>query len=93
MEQIAIGVVGIGKIARDQHLPALAQSSDFDLVATASRTGRVDAVPGYNSVEELLTSRPDVAAISLCTISRLEARYFKVCCISAILSFFLIFFT
>jgi len=67
VKRIAIGVVGIGKIARDQHLPALAQSNDFDLVATASRTGRVDAVPGYNSVEELVTSRPDVAAISLCT--------------------------
>ena len=34
---INIGIVGVGKIVRDQHLPALAGNSDFRLVATASR--------------------------------------------------------
>lgn len=36
-----IAIVGVGKIARDQHLPALAKSADFDLVATASRSNSV----------------------------------------------------
>ncbi|WP_447727150.1 Gfo/Idh/MocA family protein [Sphingomonas koreensis] len=64
---IKLGLAGIGKIARDQHLPALAASEDFELAATASRNGRVDGVDGYASIAELVAARPDVAAISLCT--------------------------
>ncbi|HSX56798.1 MAG TPA: Gfo/Idh/MocA family oxidoreductase [Sphingomonas sp.] len=67
MDKIKLGLVGIGKIARDQHLPALAASGDFELAATASRHGRVDGVDGYGSIAELVAARPDVAAISLCT--------------------------
>jgi len=67
VDKIKLGLVGIGKIARDQHLPALAASGDFELAATASRHGRVDGVDGYGSIAELVAARPDVAAISLCT--------------------------
>lgn len=67
MDRIKLGLVGIGKIARDQHLPALAGSGDFELAATASRHGRVDGVDGYGTIAELVAARPDVAAISLCT--------------------------
>lgn len=67
MDRIRIGLVGIGKIARDQHLPALQAGMDFDLCATASRNGGVGGVEGYRSVEDLIAARPDVAAISLCT--------------------------
>lgn len=62
-----IGLVGIGKIARDQHLPALAGDTGFELIATASRHGRVDGVDGYNSVGEMLAARPEIEAVSLCT--------------------------
>ncbi len=67
MDRIRIGLVGIGKIARDQHLPALTAGEDFDLAATASRNGRVDGVEAHESVEALIATRPDIAAISLCT--------------------------
>ncbi len=67
MERIRIGLVGIGKIARDQHVPALAASSAFDLAATASRHGRVDGVDGYPSIEAMLDARPEIEAVSLCT--------------------------
>lgn len=67
MERIKLGLAGIGKIARDQHLPALAASPDFELVATASRNGRVDGVTGYMSVAELVEACPQIDAISLCT--------------------------
>ncbi|MDF7776382.1 Gfo/Idh/MocA family oxidoreductase [Sphingomonas sp. AOB5] len=62
-----IGLVGIGKIARDQHLPALAADAGYELVATASRHGRVDGVDGYGSVAEMLAARPEIDAVSLCT--------------------------
>ncbi|RYD59996.1 MAG: gfo/Idh/MocA family oxidoreductase, partial [Sphingomonadales bacterium] len=47
MDGIRLGLVGIGKIARDQHVPALANDARFTLSATASRNGRVDGVQGY----------------------------------------------
>ncbi|MEN3745795.1 Gfo/Idh/MocA family oxidoreductase [Sphingomonas sp. HF-S3] len=67
MERIRIGLVGIGKIARDQHVPALAASDDFDLIATASRHGRVDGIDGHDSIEAMLAARPEIEAVSLCT--------------------------
>jgi predicted dehydrogenase len=62
-----IGVVGIGKIARDQHLPAIAASPDFVLTAVASRHAGVDGVPSFASIDDLLARGPDVDAISICT--------------------------
>lgn len=67
MDRIKLGLVGIGKIARDQHLPALAASQDFELLATASRNGRVDGVTGYSSIAEMVEARPEIEAVSLCT--------------------------
>lgn len=64
---LRIGVVGIGKIARDQHLPAIAASPDFVLAAVASRHAGVDDVPSFSSIDELLAHGPQVDAISICT--------------------------
>lgn len=62
-----IALVGIGKIARDQHVPALAESADFELAATASRHGTVEGVEAYTSLAELLEARADIPCVSLCT--------------------------
>lgn len=67
MDRITIGLVGIGKIARDQHLPALRMGGDFDLAATASRNGRVEGVEAHETVDALIAARPEIAAISLST--------------------------
>lgn len=67
MDRIRIGLAGIGKIARDQHLPALAAGADFELVATASRNARIDGIAGYASVGGMLAARPEIEAVSLCT--------------------------
>jgi predicted dehydrogenase len=66
-----LALVGIGKIARDQHLPALASSERFDLVATVNRDGppssaNVD-VPWFPSLAALRASGMRVDAVSLCT--------------------------
>lgn len=66
MRKIKLGLVGIGKIARDQHLPVLAASPDFELVATASRNASVDGVRGYRTIGEMLDSEPGLEAVSLC---------------------------
>jgi L-arabinose 1-dehydrogenase len=63
---IKLAVVGIGKIARDQHLPAIAAQPGFELVACASRNASVDGVRNYSDIDALLAAEPDVQAISLC---------------------------
>ncbi|WP_019515600.1 Gfo/Idh/MocA family protein [Sphingomonas sp. Mn802worker] len=67
MNQVRLGLVGIGKIARDQHLPAIASVAAFDLAATASRAAQVDGIDAYPSIEAMLAARGDLAAVSLCT--------------------------
>lgn len=67
MNVIKLGLVGIGKIARDQHLPALAAEDAFHLAATASRNAQLEDIDGYASVNAMLAARPDLDAVSLCT--------------------------
>jgi len=64
---LKLGLVGIGKIARDQHIPALAADPRFELVATASRNAGVDGVASFKTVEAMLAAVPELDAISICT--------------------------
>lgn len=70
-----LAIVGVGKIARDQHIPAITANPDLVLAATASRNpgATVNDVPAYTSLEALLPAHPDVTCISLCTPP--QARY------------------
>ncbi|MBS1302917.1 Gfo/Idh/MocA family oxidoreductase [Loktanella sp. SALINAS62] len=61
-----IALVGIGKIALDQHVPAIAASPDWELAATVSRHGSVDGVDAYTDLGDMLTARPDIRVVSLC---------------------------
>lgn len=64
--KMPIALAGIGKIARDQHVPTLAASPDWELVATVSRSGTVNGIPGYDSIRAMLGAHPQVKTISLC---------------------------
>lgn len=66
MARIKIGLVGIGKIARDQHVPALAADDGFELIATASRNGAVEGVARHATIDAMLAACPDLEAVSLC---------------------------
>lgn len=61
-----LALVGIGKIALDQHVPALAASDEWELAATVSRKGRVDGIEAFRGIDQMLDARPDIAAVSLC---------------------------
>jgi D-galactose 1-dehydrogenase len=63
---IKLAIVGVGKIVRDQHLPAIANNRDFDLVCAASRNATVDGIANFSTIEEMLASVPDIDAVSLC---------------------------
>ncbi|MGB5559243.1 MAG: Gfo/Idh/MocA family oxidoreductase [Paracoccaceae bacterium] len=68
-----IAIVGVGKIARDQHIPAISESTSFELAATASRNAQIGGIDGYGDLASLLTARADIPCISLCTPP--QARY------------------
>lgn len=61
-----VALVGIGKIARDQHVPSIASSPDWELAATVSRDGKVDGVEAFADMGALLEARPDIGTVSLC---------------------------
>ena len=61
-----ICLVGIGKIAVDQHVPAIAGSPDWTLAATVSRAGSVSGVPSFDDFDTMLAERADIRTISLC---------------------------
>ncbi|TGQ64567.1 MAG: Gfo/Idh/MocA family oxidoreductase [Mesorhizobium sp.] len=65
-QPIKIGIVGVGKIVRDQHLPALAKDGDFQLIAAASRHGKVDDIANFPDIETMLGAVPELEAVSLC---------------------------
>jgi D-galactose 1-dehydrogenase len=60
-----IALVGIGKIAVDQHVPAIAASPDWQLAATVSRKGQVPGIPAFTDFAAFLDARPDVPVVSL----------------------------
>lgn len=65
---IRLAVIGMGKIAHDQHLPAIAGSKYFDLVATVDRHGEAeDGVPFFTTIEDLAASGVAVDAVAICT--------------------------
>ena len=64
---LKIGLLGIGKIARDQHIPSLRADKRFELAACASRHATVDGVPSFPDLESMLAAVPDLQAISICT--------------------------
>lgn len=67
-DPIRIAVIGMGKIAHDQHLPSIAGNDAFVLAATVSSRGdAVGAVPHFRTLDELLDSEIAVDAVALCT--------------------------
>ena len=67
MNRIKVAIVGMGKIARDQHVPALAANPSYELVGVASPNNRLDGVPNFATLEQLIDTIPSVEAISICT--------------------------
>ncbi|MGX5851331.1 Gfo/Idh/MocA family protein [Mesorhizobium sp. PL10] len=65
-DPIKLGIVGVGKIVRDQHLPAVAKDGNYRLIAAASRHGKVDDIPNFPTIEAMLDAAPELEAVSLC---------------------------
>ena len=68
MAATRIAIIGIGKIAQDQHLPVIAKNPDFELVGVVSQRGLgAPGVPTFKTPAELYGALPDVQAVAICT--------------------------
>ena len=63
---LKLGLVGVGAIAKKQHLPVIAAHPEVTLVAAASHTGMVDGVANYPGLEAMLDKEPAIEAVVLC---------------------------
>ena len=63
-----VGIIGVGKIVEDQHLPVIAKNPDFILAAVASQRGvAVDGAPTFRTPAEMYAAIPDLDAVAVCT--------------------------
>ncbi len=63
---LRMGIVGYGKIAREQHAPAIARTDGLELCAVASLAGEAEDVPSYTSLAGMLAAHPEIDAVAMC---------------------------
>jgi D-galactose 1-dehydrogenase len=66
MKPIGIAIIGFGKIAADQHVPAIAANERFKLLATSSRSGAGPA-PCFTDWRDLLRESQGLEAVAITT--------------------------
>ena len=67
MTAIRVALVGAGKIARDQHVPALAATEGVELTAVADPNGSIEGVVHFETLDEMLASKHQIDAVAICT--------------------------
>ena len=68
MAKRKIAIIGVGKIAVDQHIPVIEASEDFELAATVSSRGVSHGdLPVFRTAAELYSAMPQVGLVSICT--------------------------
>lgn len=66
MKPIRTSIIGFGKIAEDQHVPAIEGNPRFALAGSVSRQGKGPA-PNFTDTEALLDAVPDLQAAAITT--------------------------
>ncbi|MDR5907000.1 Gfo/Idh/MocA family oxidoreductase [Franzmannia qiaohouensis] len=72
MSDVSLGLVGVGKIVRDQHLPALAATPGYRLLASADPRASLPNVPAYADMASMLDAHPELDAVAICTPTHLR---------------------
>jgi D-galactose 1-dehydrogenase len=64
-----IGVVGLGVIAKGEHLPAISGNAALELAAVASHhpPEGFSGAPVFSNMDEMLRGVPDLDAVAICT--------------------------
>jgi len=69
-----VAIIGFGKIARDQHVPAIAATAGIELAAVVGPTS-IAGVAHFATLDEMLATRPEIEAVALCTPPQIRASY------------------
>ena len=78
MAKRKIAVIGVGKIAVDQHLPVIDRSDDFKVAATVStRMIAHNGLPVFKTPSELYTAMPEVDLVAICTPPGVRHAYLR----------------
>jgi D-galactose 1-dehydrogenase len=65
---LTVAIVGLGKIANDQHCRVIASATDFRIGAVVSRRGLTVAdAPSFPTLSDMLAAEPAIDAVALCT--------------------------
>lgn len=67
MTKLRLAIAGFGKIATSRHVPAIAATPNFELVAIADPKAKSPDVPNFASLDALLREGPEIDAVTLCT--------------------------
>lgn len=68
MAPYSIAIIGLGKIAEDQHVPVIGRSDRFTLAAIVSGRGATTGgVPTFRTAAELYAAQPKLDAVAICT--------------------------
>lgn len=68
MASYSIAIIGLGKIAQDQHLPVIAKDADARLAGVISTRGQsVAGVPSFRTPADAYAALPDLDAVAICT--------------------------
>lgn len=78
MAKRKIAIIGVGKIAQDQHLPVIDASADFELAATVSTRGLGhNGLPVFKTPGELYAAMPEIELVSVCTPPGIRHQYVR----------------
>lgn len=64
--KIKIAIIGLGKIAIDQHVPSLERSGDYEIAAIVSRNAQLEGIDAFVNIQDMIAARPDIRSVSLC---------------------------
>ena len=67
MKPIRIGIAGTGKIAREQHIPAIRVNPAYELVGCSHCASPVEGVTIYPTIEAMLEACPEIDAVAICS--------------------------
>ena len=69
MAKYRIGIIGFGKIARDQHVPAIAATPEFELAGVSNIGGGTPpaGVAAFAGYDEMLKGVADLDVVSICS--------------------------
>ena len=64
---LKIGLIGLGKIAVDQHIPSIRANKHLELVAGCSPHARPNGIQAYHDLDAMMSAHPEIEAIAICT--------------------------